>query len=245
VKIRSRLLTKIIVFVGVLLVRLLFKTCRLRTVVETPGTNSYESTGDARYLYSIWHDQIVMTVFSGRPQKMAGLVSGHQDGSYLAEAMKMLGILPVRGSSKRGGSRAMGELLQRVRDYHVAITPDGPRGPRHKLKTGIVFLASHSGRGIVPGAHACRRAWHIRGNWTDMMFPWPFTEIYARGGPPLFVPPGLDRDELERYAERLEGEMERLEKLVAEAAKGSAKGPRSLKFPPNTPAADGEVKAAA
>jgi hypothetical protein len=245
VKIRSRLLTKIIVFFGVALVRLLFKTCRLRTVVETPGTNSYESTGDRRYLYCIWHDQIVMTVFSGRPQKMAGLVSGHQDGSYLADAMKMLGIVPVRGSSKRGGSRAMAELLQRVREYHVAITPDGPRGPRHKLKTGIVFLASHSGRGIVPGAHACRRAWHIRGNWTDMMLPWPFTEIYARGGPPIFVPPGLGRDELERYAERLEAEMERLEKLVAEAARGAAKGPRSLKLPAKTPAADGEVKAAA
>jgi lysophospholipid acyltransferase (LPLAT)-like uncharacterized protein len=245
VKIRSRLLTKIIVFFGVALVRLLFKTCRLRTVVEVPGINSYESTGDRRYLYCIWHDQIVMTVFSGRPQKMAGLVSGHQDGSYLADAMKMLGIVPIRGSSKRGGSRAMGELLQRVREYHVAITPDGPRGPRHKLKTGIVFLASHSGRGIVPGAYACRRAWHIRGNWTDMMLPWPFTEIHARGGPPIFVPPGLDRDELERYAERLEGEMERLEKLVAEAARGAAKGPRSLNLPAKPPAADGEVKAAA
>jgi len=97
----------------------------------------------------------------------------------------------------------------------------------------------------VPGAHACRRAWHIRGNWTDMMFPWPFTEIYARGGPPLFVPPDLGREELERYAERLEGEMERLEKLVAEAAKGAAKGPRSLKLTAKTPAADGEAQVAA
>jgi hypothetical protein len=74
-----------------------------------------------------------------------------------------------------------------------------------------------------------------------MMFPWPFTEIYARGGPPLFVPPGLGRVELERYAERLEAEMERLEKLVAEAAKG----PQSLKLTAKTPAADGDVQAAA
>lgn len=220
VKIRSRFLTQLFAVVAVGLVRLLFKTCRVRAVPEDPGSNCYGSTGDRRYLYCIWHDQIMMTVFTGRPQKMAGLVSAHQDGSYLAESMKLLGITPVRGSSKRGGSRAMRELLERVREYHVAITPDGPRGPRHKIKTGIIFLASRSGRGIIPTAYGCRRAWYIRGNWTDMMIPWPFTVIYARGGPPFFVPPGIERDELEEYARRLEAEMERLEALVAKAIRG-------------------------
>jgi lysophospholipid acyltransferase (LPLAT)-like uncharacterized protein len=218
VKIRSRLLTKAIVFVGVALVRALFKTCRLHVVLEAPGINPYETTGDNRYLYCMWHDQIVMIVFGGQPKNMAGLVSGHQDGSYLAEAMKLVGIAAVRGSSKRGGSRAMSELLHRVRNHHVAITPDGPRGPRRKLKTGIVFLASHSGRGIIPSVYACRRGWRIRGNWTDMLMPWPFTTIYARGGPPFVVPPDLDRDELDRYAERLEREMDRVQALVDEAA---------------------------
>lgn len=217
-KIRSRLLTKVIAFLGVMFTRLLFKTCRFRVVLEEPGINPYDLTGERRYLYCVWHDQIVMTVFSGRPKKMAGLVSGHQDGSYLAHAMQLLGIAAIRGSSKRGGSRAMGELLQRVREFHVAITPDGPRGPRHHLKTGIVFLASHSGRAIIPTAYACRRAWRIRGNWTDMMLPSPFTVIYARGGPPFFVPPGIERDDLDRYAKRLEEEMQRLEGLVLAAA---------------------------
>ena len=217
-KIRSRVLTKVIVFVGVVLVRALFKTCRLQAEPEVSGIDPYETTGENRYLYCVWHDQIVMTVFSGRPKNMAGLVSGHQDGSYLADAMKRLGITPVRGSSKRGGSRAMGELLQRVRKYHVAITPDGPRGPRRKLKTGIVFLASHSGRGIIPSVYACRRGWRIQGNWTDMLLPWPFTTIYATGGPPFVVPPDLDRDELEQYVERLEREMDRLQAIVDEAA---------------------------
>ena len=192
VKIRSRFLTQLFAVVAVGLVRLLFKTCRVRTMPEDPDSNCYGSTGDRRYLYCIWHDQIMMTVFTGRPQKMAGLVSAHQDGSYLAESMKLVGITPVRGSSKRGGSRAMRELLERVRDYHVAITPDGPRGPRHKIKTGIIYLASRSGRGIIPAAHSCRRAWHIRGNWTDMMIPWPFTVLYARGGPPFSSLPDLN-----------------------------------------------------
>jgi lysophospholipid acyltransferase (LPLAT)-like uncharacterized protein len=171
---------------------------------------------------------------------MAGLVSGHQDGSYLADAMKSVGIAAVRGSSKRGGSRAMGELLQRVRQFHVAITPDGPRGPRRKIKTGIVFLASHSGRAIIPGAYACRRSWTIRGSWTDMMIPWPFTEIHARGGPLFYVPPGIDRDELEQYAQRLEREMERLEALVAAAAT-----PRQAEDKPQQKPASADHRAAA
>jgi lysophospholipid acyltransferase (LPLAT)-like uncharacterized protein len=231
VKIRSRLLTKAIVVIAVALTRLLFKTCRLRAVTEV-DTNPYESTGERRYLYCLWHDQILMMVFGGRPKHMAGLVSGHQDGSYLADAMKLLGIAAVRGSSKRGGSRAMGELLQRVREYHVAITPDGPRGPRRKIKPGIVFLASHSGRAIIPGVYACRRGWRIRGNWTDMMIPWPFTEIHARGGPPFFVPPGLDRDGLEPYVERLEHEMARLEALVEEAAAPRRSKGENVQEPP-------------
>jgi hypothetical protein len=222
VKIRSRLLTKLVTVVGVMVIRLLFGTCRLRAVTEAPGSNCYESTGDRRYLYCLWHDQLLMTVFSGRPQKMAGLVSGHRDGSYLADAMQSVGIAAVRGSSKRGGSRAMAELLQRVRDFHVAITPDGPRGPRRKIKTGIVFLASRSGRAIIPGAYACHHSWTIRGSWTDMMIPWPFTVIHAHGGPPFVVPPNLERGELEQYARRLEQEMERLEKLVTAAASGHA-----------------------
>jgi lysophospholipid acyltransferase (LPLAT)-like uncharacterized protein len=241
VKIRSRLLTKVIVFFGVTLVRLLFKTCRLRAVAEADGSNPYESTGERRYLYCIWHDQILMTVFGGRPKKMAGLVSGHQDGSYLAEAMKLVGIAAIRGSSKRGGSRAMRELLQRVREFHVAITPDGPRGPRRKMKTGIVFLASHSGRAIIPTAYACRHGWRIRGNWTDMMIPWPFTVIHARGGLPFVVPSGIERDELERYVERLEAEMRRLEALVAEAAAPRRPGDQ----PGEKPESAGRVRAAA
>jgi hypothetical protein len=218
VKIQSRLLTKVIAVLTVGLTRLLFRTCRVRIFLEEPGICPYAETGSRRYLYCVWHDQIMMTVFCGRPKAMAGLVSGHRDGSYLAEAMRLLGIAAIRGSSKRGGSRAMGELLHRVRNFHVAITPDGPRGPRRKIKTGIVFLASHSGRVIIPTAHLCRRAWHIRGNWTDMMFPRPFTKIYACGGRRFPVPAGLDRHELERYAERLEAEMQRLEAILSEWA---------------------------
>jgi lysophospholipid acyltransferase (LPLAT)-like uncharacterized protein len=217
VKIRNRYLTKLIGIVAVAFVRLLFKTCRIEIATEVPGCCPYEDTGDRRFLYCVWHDDILMTVFCGRPKRMAGLVSPHQDGSYLAEAMQRVGITSVRGSSKRGASRAMRELLDRVRDLHVAITPDGPRGPRRQMKTGIIFLASRSGRVIIPTAYVCRHPWRIRGNWTDMQLPRPFTKVHARGGPAFVVPPDLEREELEVYAQRLQVEMERQEAIALRA----------------------------
>ena len=216
-KIRNRYLTKLIAIAAVAFVRLLFKTCRIEIATEVAGCCPYEDTGDRRFLYCVWHDDILMTVFCGRPKKMAGLVSPHQDGSYLADAMQRVGITSVRGSSKRGASRAMRELLDRVRDLHVAITPDGPRGPRRQMKTGIIFLASRSGRVIIPTAYACRRPWRIRGNWTDMQLPMPFTRVHARGGPAFVVPADLDREQLELYAQRLQAEMQRQEAIAIAA----------------------------
>lgn len=210
-RIRSPLLTRLAARAAVLLVRLLFATCRVQARLETPGINPYEGTGGQRYLFCVWHDHILMTCFAGRPRNMAGLVSRHQDGSYLAGTMKLLGITPIRGSSSRGGAQAMRQMFDAARDLHIAITPDGPRGPRRQAKSGIVFLASHSGRAIVPTAFACRRAWRIRGSWTDMLLPRPFTTIYAIGGRPLDVPPELTREQLEQYTARLQAEMERLD----------------------------------
>ena len=213
-RIHSRLLTRTIIWFAIRLIRVLFWTCRKQMTTDSPNLNSYEgydSVGEQRYLNCVWHDQILMTLFSGRPLNMAGLVSRHQDGGFVADTMEMLGIHPIRGSTRKGGAQAMRQLLDTARGFHVAITPDGPRGPRHELKMGIVFLSSYSGRGIVPIAYVCKECWKIQGNWTDMMIPKPFTKIVVRGGSPIYVPPNSSRQELEHYTARLQREMDRLE----------------------------------
>ncbi|MEX2287308.1 MAG: DUF374 domain-containing protein, partial [Planctomycetaceae bacterium] len=137
-----------------------------------------------------------------------------------SDAMEILGITPVRGSTNRGGVRAMRELIERTTHLHVAITPDGPRGPRHEMKMGIVFLASHAERSIVPTAYTCRSCWKIRGKWSDMMIPKPFTTIYIRAGAPMKVPFKLEREDLEHYRLMLQAEMERLETEAEALARG-------------------------
>jgi len=221
-KIRNRFLNRVLSWLAVGVLRLLFLTCRLVKYAEEESVDPYEGTGEARHLYCIWHDQVVMIVFSGRPTNMAGLVSGHRDGSYLADAMRLLKIKAVRGSSSKGGARALRELMETAKDLHVAITPDGPRGPRREAKAGIVYLASQSGRKIVPVALTCKRMWRIRGSWTDMMLPLPFTTIYAVAVRGVHVPPNLERDGISEYTKILQAEMHRAEQLVRNIAAGQS-----------------------
>jgi len=182
--------------------------------MESPECCSYAETGSRKFLYSIWHDQILITLFCGKPIKMAGLVSKHADGSLLADVLEALEILPVRGSTSRGGTKALRNLLETVHDYHVTITPDGPRGPRHQMKSGIVFLASQTGRSIVPVAHICKNGWRIKGSWTDMAIPKPFSKICIIAGEPMTIPTNLDRTGINRYTQLLQKRMEELESHV-------------------------------
>lgn len=221
-RIRSRWLTRFAVRSILFLMRGLFKTCRKEYYAIDPNTNAYEDVGEARHLYCIWHDQIVMVLFSGQPQRAAGLVSKHQDGGYVADVMELRGIKPVRGSTKRGGAEALRQLIGLVKNHHVTITPDGPRGPRREIKPGIVFLASHSGRKIVPTAFYCRKFWAIKGNWTDMMIPKPFTRIVALGGQPLEVPANLSREGLAEYLEKLQARMEDCEQKAIRIIQGES-----------------------
>ncbi|MEX0702539.1 MAG: lysophospholipid acyltransferase family protein [Planctomycetales bacterium] len=220
-KIRSRRLIRLLARLIAGCCRLLFATCRLEVRAVDPATNAYLPPVGPRFLFCLWHDHILMTLFSARPQNMAGLVSRHQDGSFVADAMEVLGILPVRGSTNRGGAQAVRQLLETAREHHIAITPDGPRGPRRKLKDGIVYLASRSGRRIVPAVYSCARGWRIRGKWTDMLFPRPFTKIHLVMGAPRAIPPDLSRGDLERHTADLQAEMERLEGIADLLARGA------------------------
>jgi lysophospholipid acyltransferase (LPLAT)-like uncharacterized protein len=228
-KIRSKLLTKLIAIVIVGCLKLLFRTTRIEIICELPELNPYEYDGPKRFLYCVWHDLMAFPIFAGKHTHTSALVSRHQDGSFLAESMRLVGISAVRGSTKRGGTQAVRQLMSVAENKHIVITPDGPRGPRRKIKNGIVFLASHSGRPIVPLAVSCRRFRRIRGSWTDMLLPLPFTKAYLLAGTPIHVPPGLTRDELNRYAEVLQHAMETLQTEADRLVTGIEQHPPELK----------------
>ncbi len=203
-KIRNRWLIWLAARLGVAAMRLLYRTLRIRYEFA-PGTYPYDDVLQERFIFSVWHEQLILPTFAGRPSQGAALVSRHFDGTYVADTLAALGIQIVRGSTNRGGTQAVRELLEVLKDGHMVLTPDGPRGPRRRIKPGLVYLASRSGRGIIPIACACDRAWVIRGNWTDLIIPKPFARLVVITGPPIYVPPDLSRDEVSREVERVQG----------------------------------------
>lgn len=209
-KIRNAFVNWMIARLGTWALQLLFLTVRVDLRTALPGVSPYHNpSGKVRYCFCMWHDGIVLALFSLKTFKLSGLISRHQDGSYLSHAVKLLGITPVRGSASRGGAQAAKQLIN-LPDLNVCITPDGPRGPRRTMKDGIVFLASRTGRPLVPGVLKATRYWTIPGGWSDMVIPKPFAKVLLVTSTPITVPSDASREEISMITDQVQREMDRL-----------------------------------
>lgn len=215
-KSRSKLEMTLLAATFVGLMSVLFRTLRLRFREDCRGTNPYRPTSES-FFYCVWHDSVVMPTFAGRHKSTSALTSRNTDGSFVARVMELVGIRPIRGSTNRMGPAALRELIQAAGTGHIVITPDGPRGPARQMSAGIVFLASRTGRAIVPTAYHAERCWRFDGSWTTLVIPKPFTRVWLFAGSPIHVPPDLDRPQLDEYVELVQREMDRLNAKTGDA----------------------------
>lgn len=110
----------------------------------------------------------------------------------------------------------MRQLIREAEGNHIVMTPDGPRGPRRELSPGVVFLASHSGRAIVPAAFTCERGWRFGVGWTDLLVPKPFSKVHMLTGEPIRIPPDADlRSEVTRVQAAMLAMNDRGDQLAA------------------------------
>ena len=176
-------------------------------------------------IVAFWHGQLLMMPFVYPGRRTAILISQHRDGEYIARVAVRLGFRVVRGSATRGGPRAFRELMAALRDgWNVAITPDGPRGPRRQVKTGVLELARRTGMAILPVAFAAARARVLRRSWDGFFVPLPGSRAAYVWGEPLRVPPDADRPGVAECQRLL---AERLDALTAEALAACATQPGS------------------
>jgi lysophospholipid acyltransferase (LPLAT)-like uncharacterized protein len=104
-----------------------------------------------RVILAFWHGQLFMMPYVYPSDRIAILISQHRDGEYISRAMEWLGFTSVRGSTTSGGGMALRGLVRHFhQDFDLAITPDGPRGPRHRAQSGVVQVARLTGGPIVP-----------------------------------------------------------------------------------------------
>lgn len=226
-RIRSRLLTRLAGGTVAFAFHRLAHTLTIDLREERPAISPTNPDCRGRYIYCAWHDVVLMPIMCRvsirrytPANRIAALVSQHQDGSYLAEMMRHFTIESIRGSTSRGGARALRQMMDEVREQHVFITPDGPRGPRRQLKDGILFLASVTGLPIVPTGWAAEAFWSIRGSWTDFVIPRPWSRYVGILGTPFVVPPDLPREQLGLYRARLQAEMDRLDGQAVDILRG-------------------------
>lgn len=233
-KIRSRWLTWVAAASVVGLAKLLFATCRKVYVgVDEQKRLDYVPTADdpERFILCVWHDELLIPTFAaprGLREQTCCLVSQHQDGSYLANAMALLGYSTVRGSSRRGGATALRQLLDDTAGKHIVFTPDGPCGPRRQLKQGCVFVASQLGRSLLPGAFVTTRAWRPKGKWTDLLIPKPFSTVYVVMGEPIAIPSDLSREQLDHYIALAQRAMDRLNEQAQQMLTGEPQPPTQI-----------------
>jgi len=142
------------------------------------------------HVFLLWHEALLPLLWQHRNQGIAVVVSEARDGQYLADLAMSLGYRTVRGSSTRGGARA---LLGAVRALQaagaVAFTPDGPRGPRRQIKPGVVAAAQRAGAVIVPIHAEADRAWRLH-SWDRFMIPKPLAHVQITYGRTFEVPEG-------------------------------------------------------
>jgi lysophospholipid acyltransferase (LPLAT)-like uncharacterized protein len=162
------------------------------------------------FIYALWHENFLIPIARFGNPGVAALVSRHRDGELLSLLIHKTGMGVVRGSTNRGGVTAVRELLRDdVAARHLAVTPDGPRGPRRVVQPGVVYLASRTGMRIVPiGVGHCR-PWRAR-SWDSFAIPRPFSRARCLFGEPLIVPPDLSLNGLAPHVARLQRELDRL-----------------------------------
>jgi lysophospholipid acyltransferase (LPLAT)-like uncharacterized protein len=189
-----------------LVLRLVYRTLRVRWS-DAAGVLARRAGGE-RFIFAAWHDTLILLplcvhrVPSGLHPCV--LISQHRDGEIAARAAAHFGVRSIRGSSTRGGVGAVrGLLAAHGRGEDVLIVPDGPRGPRHEAKMGIVQLGRVTGAAIVPVALATAPRRRLR-SWDRMQVPRPFGRVEIRFGTPVSVE-GSDEDVRARVQAELEG----------------------------------------
>jgi lysophospholipid acyltransferase (LPLAT)-like uncharacterized protein len=181
-----------------------------------------KGTKGQRALVAVWHESIPTGTVLHRNRGYVALVSMHRDGQMISTIMNRLGFITVRGSSSKGGSQALREMLAAGREpIPLVITPDGPRGPAHSVAPGTLFLAAMLGRPVIAYGFACNRMWRAK-SWDRMVLPKPFCKIAVGFSEPLFVPREAVRDEalMAEYQKKLFDQFELVHQQAEEILAG-------------------------
>ncbi|MGE0814767.1 MAG: lysophospholipid acyltransferase family protein [Vicinamibacterales bacterium] len=180
---------------------------------ETVGREHLDAMDRAGrpHIFALWHGRILPCMWYFRDRGIVVVTSENFDGEWIARIIQRFGFGAARGSSSRGGARALRSLLRSIASQPAAFTVDGPRGPRGVAQPGIVWLARATGHPIIPIHAEAATRWTLR-SWDRTQVPKPWSRVVMAIGAPLTVPQDADEAGLEAARQAVEaalGEVER------------------------------------
>src|SRR6266478_8814341 len=206
---KDRLLIRAADLVFFLLIKLIGRTVRF----EVDGWDNWEAAScDGEIpIYTFWHNRVFLATYFWRRRRIVVMTSRSFDGEYIARFIQRFGYGAARGSSTRGATGAVVEMIRLMSaGCPCAFTIDGPKGPRHVAKMGAVLLAKKTGNPILPFTITADRFWEAKRSWDGFQVPRPFTRARVTIAAPIFVRPDADgaelkakRDELQRTLDDL------------------------------------------
>ena len=224
-KIKNPFLLKLGGFLGFAFSRMWMSTLRMRAwlpdVNLDPAVLDEDPEHPRRRIYLFWHEYILYPFYLRGGCHLTMLLSQHADATILYHAAKLAGFGVVRGSSRRGATGALKEMMEVSKDReHLTITPDGPRGPRRTLAPGAVFLASQLQMPIVLMGYGYDRP-HRFNSWDRFALPRLFSRARTVFSEEIMIPPDLTKEQIEEYRQMLE---KRLNELTEDAERWAETG---------------------
>ena len=204
---------KFIGFVFYSLTSFVHRSIRWKYLIESEKSNIYNN--NQKMIFCCWHNRLFLGPhILPRNRIINALQSSHSDGMITSTAFKFLGMNVILGSSNRGGMQAFRQMVKCIQlGESVAITPDGPKGPKEKVKDGIIKLAQITNSPIIPLVWSTKK-FKIINSWDNFVIPMPFSKGVYSFGKPIYIKKKINENELAMFKQKLELELKRLTKLV-------------------------------
>ena len=181
---------------------------KVEVIGEEPAYEQFKKHG--RIIVPVWHQRLLPALAYVTRFKHFNpivMISRSRDGELIADMAQRLGLVPVRGSSSRGGAEAFMTLVKELeRNPAVVHIVDGPGGPKGVVKPGLIRMANLSGAAIFPITISADRAW-IAGSWDRFLVPKPFSKVTIQWEEPFFVPRDADPEKLEDLRKDIENRL--------------------------------------
>ena len=209
---REKILLLFIPRLYFLILRLLAFTIR-KEVLYQELPDKFWNRGQ-NFIAAFWHQRLLMMPFLPHQGRVGMMISQHRDGEFIARAVKLFGIDSIRGSTTHGSLSALRGMIRFYRaGGNLAITPDGPQGPKHVVQIGAIELARRTGAPLFPVTYSASRK-KVFKSWDNFIVPFPFSKVVYLWGEPLLVPRDIDRKGLEEKRLILQ---DRLRRITEEA----------------------------